>query len=116
MILTVRSMLWAVPTAYASCWCFQKDAYEEMWFLIIPPMMTFLDDYEIRYKVEGMRIVDAMLKKVPPDLLRKTGVTDLLFTVSPLHFAFSRLYSLLSANILSSLAFTGPYTVTHLPS
>lgn len=44
--------------------------------------MIFLDDYEIQYKTEGMRIVDVILKNVPPDLLRRTGVTDLLFTVS----------------------------------
>lgn len=60
----------------------QNNAYEKMWFLVVPPTMTLLDDYEIRYKIEGMKIVDAMLRNVPPDLLRRTGVTELLFTVS----------------------------------
>ncbi|EIM85518.1 uncharacterized protein STEHIDRAFT_80936 [Stereum hirsutum FP-91666 SS1] len=64
-------------------WCvagIENDAYERMWFLVVPPTMTLLDDYEIRYKIEGMKIVDAMIKNVPSDLLRRTGVTELLFT------------------------------------
>jgi hypothetical protein len=43
--------------------------------------MTLLDDYEAPYKLRGIRIVSEMLEQVPMDLLRRTGVDGLLFTV-----------------------------------
>jgi hypothetical protein len=42
--------------------------------------MTLLDDYEMQYKIEGVRIVRALII-APSDLLRRTGVADLLFDV-----------------------------------
>jgi uncharacterized protein YfaT (DUF1175 family) len=45
--------------------------------------MTLLDDYEAKYKLWGVRIVLEMLKHVPNDLLRRTGVDGLLRSVSP---------------------------------
>ncbi|KIK07682.1 hypothetical protein K443DRAFT_129044 [Laccaria amethystina LaAM-08-1] len=62
-------------------WCvsnIQKDWYEEVWPLVIPPVMTLLDDYEAKYKLWGVRIVLEMLKHVPKDLPRRTGVDGLL--------------------------------------
>lgn len=44
--------------------------------------MTLLDDYEAKYKLWGVRIVLEMLKHVPKDLLRRTGVDGLLRSVS----------------------------------
>lgn len=43
--------------------------------------MTLLDDYEVAYKLRGITIISQMLKTVPPDLLRRTGVYDLIFSV-----------------------------------
>jgi hypothetical protein len=43
--------------------------------------MTLLDDYEAPYKLRGIRIVAEMLQRVPNDLLKRTGVDVLLFTV-----------------------------------
>lgn len=40
--------------------------------------MTFLDDYEARYKLRGVVIVQEMLRHVPKDLLKRTGVDGLL--------------------------------------
>ncbi|EDR04901.1 uncharacterized protein LACBIDRAFT_303763 [Laccaria bicolor S238N-H82] len=62
-------------------WCvsnIQTNWYEEMWPLVIPPVMTLLDDYEAKYKLWGVRITLEMLKHVPKDLLRRTGVDGLL--------------------------------------
>jgi len=42
--------------------------------------MTLLDDYEVAYKLRGITTVSRMLKTVPPDLLRRTGVDDLIFS------------------------------------
>jgi len=66
----------------AVLWCVQRipaDAYERLWYLVIPPVMTMLDDYEIKYKLEAVTIVRALLESAPPELLRRTGVADLLF-------------------------------------
>ena len=56
--------------------------YERVWHLVIPPMMTLLDDYEVPYKTLGVRIVSEMLDRVPPELLRRTGMDGLILAVS----------------------------------
>lgn len=64
-------------------WCIlntQSPTYEQIWPLILPPTMTFLDDYEVPYKVLGVHLVSDMLTRVPPELLLRTGVDALLFT------------------------------------
>lgn len=43
--------------------------------------MTLLDDYEAPYKLRGIKIVSDMLERVPVDILRRTGIDGLLFTV-----------------------------------
>jgi hypothetical protein len=43
--------------------------------------MTMLDDYEVPYKLQGVRIACEMLQQVPPELLRRTGVETLLQSV-----------------------------------
>jgi len=42
--------------------------------------MILLDDYEASYKLHGIQIVSNMLRNVPADLLRRTGVDGLLFS------------------------------------
>lgn len=59
--------------------------------------MTLLDDYEIAYKLRGVAIVSRMLKTVPPDLLRRTGVDELIFSVCLFRLVF---YSGKSAHAL----------------
>jgi hypothetical protein len=43
--------------------------------------MTLLDDYEVPHKLSGTRAARALIAAAPPDLLRRTGVADLLFAV-----------------------------------
>ncbi|KAJ7497480.1 hypothetical protein FB451DRAFT_1211627 [Mycena latifolia] len=62
-------------------WCVQhipSTAYEELWHLVIPPIMALLDDYEARYKLEGVKITSVMLERVPSSVLKRTGVDSLL--------------------------------------
>lgn len=59
----------------------QSEDYEKLWHLIIPPVMTLLDDYDAGYKLYGIQIVAEMLKTVPAELLRRTGVGELIFSV-----------------------------------
>ncbi|KAI5829782.1 hypothetical protein K523DRAFT_320316 [Schizophyllum commune Tattone D] len=64
-------------------WCarhMDKDAYEDLWHLIIPPVMTLLDDYQSAYKLRGIVVVRDMLARVPAGLLKRTGVAALLQT------------------------------------
>ena len=63
--------------------------YERLWHLIIPPIMTLLDDYEVSYKLLGVQAVAKMLENVPAEILRRSGVDELLFTVRPLLFLAS---------------------------
>lgn len=43
--------------------------------------MTFLDDYQVPFKIRGVNLVSDLLTRVPPELLLRTGVDGLLFTV-----------------------------------
>jgi len=54
-----------------------------MWHLIIPPVMTLLDDFEAKHKLQGVFVVQEMLQRVPSDLLKRTGVDGLLRQVCP---------------------------------
>jgi len=59
----------------------QPDGYEDIWPLLIPPMMTLLDDYQAEHKLEGVRIVSLMLHTIPQRTLLRTGVYELIFSV-----------------------------------
>ncbi|KAF7433614.1 hypothetical protein PC9H_005575 [Pleurotus ostreatus] len=64
-------------------WCVRhipNDYWDELWHLIIPPIMTLLDDYEAKYKVQGAKIVSEMLRTVPRTVLKRTGIDGLLNT------------------------------------
>ncbi|KAG6813187.1 hypothetical protein H0H92_013307 [Tricholoma furcatifolium] len=65
-------------------WCvlhMHKDSYETLWPLIIPPVMALLDDFEACYKLRGVEIVSEMLRHVPGQLLKRTGVDGLIRSV-----------------------------------
>jgi hypothetical protein len=44
-------------------------------------MMTYLDDYQPAYKVYGVEMVNEMLQAAPPELLKRTGLDELLRSV-----------------------------------
>ncbi|KAJ8585420.1 hypothetical protein M405DRAFT_865407 [Rhizopogon salebrosus TDB-379] len=90
-----------VGTANVLGWCLRNvDAYtyESVWHLIIPPVMTFLDDFEASYKLQGVRLVSDLLYRVPPELLKRTGVDGLLFT--SLSGTFNHLRDPLTPNLI----------------
>ncbi|GAA5842665.1 hypothetical protein JCM9279_003654 [Rhodotorula babjevae] len=47
---------------------------EDLWPFLLPPVLTFLDDYEAQNKLAGVSILDALLDKADESLLRRTGV------------------------------------------
>ncbi|KAH9059363.1 hypothetical protein EDB87DRAFT_1622556 [Lactarius vividus] len=67
--------LWGEPSLHV---LEETDAYERLWYLVVPPMMTLLDDFEARYKLLGIQVVNAMLEHVPPSLLNRTGISELI--------------------------------------
>ena len=61
----------------------QSTVYEKLWHLVIPPVMTLLDDYEVKYKLQGVRLASHLLENAPGELLRRTGIDGLLYQVRP---------------------------------
>ncbi|ELU41815.1 hypothetical protein AG1IA_04135 [Rhizoctonia solani AG-1 IA] len=57
----------------------KENDIEILWPLIIPPLLTLLDDYKSTYKIRGVEVTNALLKKAPSSLLHRTGVDELLF-------------------------------------
>jgi len=67
-------------------------------------VMTLLDDYEAPYKLRGIKIVSEMLERVPKDLLKRTGVDELLFT--SLSISLTNLHNPLTPSILRTAILT----------
>lgn len=43
--------------------------------------MTLLDDYEVRFKLQGVFVVQQMLQHVPKGLMKRTGIDGLIHSV-----------------------------------
>ncbi|GJE84793.1 hypothetical protein PsYK624_008690 [Phanerochaete sordida] len=64
-------------------WCIRQmrpAAFEQLWHLVVPPVMTLLDDYEIKYRLLSLPVVNHLLDNAPGELLRRTGINGLLIT------------------------------------
>jgi len=59
----------------------KSDSYEAIWHLLIPPVMTFIDDYQMRYKLKGVKLASQLIQCAPKNLLSRTGVGQLIITV-----------------------------------
>ncbi|KAK0253258.1 hypothetical protein B0A54_11380 [Friedmanniomyces endolithicus] len=49
---------------------------EEVWHLIVPPLLTLLDDWEVKYKQTGAELLNILLQATPSSLLERTGLGD----------------------------------------
>lgn len=45
--------------------------------------MTLLDDFEVRYKLQGVLVIQQMLRHVPKGLMKRTGINGLIHSVRP---------------------------------
>ncbi|KAI0676734.1 hypothetical protein C8Q78DRAFT_999181 [Trametes maxima] len=64
-------------------WCLRQangQAIERLWHLFVPPTLTYLDDFQAEYKLQGAHLVSQLLRVAPADLLRRTGMDVLLST------------------------------------
>ncbi|KIK54455.1 hypothetical protein GYMLUDRAFT_905811 [Collybiopsis luxurians FD-317 M1] len=62
-------------------WCLhhiQAHDYDRLWYLVIPPVMTFLDDYQVPYKLKGVEMINELLQRLPREILKRTGVDGLV--------------------------------------
>lgn len=48
----------------------------EVWPMLIPPVLTLVDDWETRYKATGAELLGELLKVVEPELLERTGLGE----------------------------------------
>lgn len=58
-------------------WCVKElnqRNVEEVWPLVIPPILTLIDDWETRYKKLGTVLLKDLLTITPVDLLSRTGL------------------------------------------
>ncbi len=49
---------------------------EEVWHLLVPPILTLLDDWETKYKQTGAELLNLLLQTTPSSLLERTGLGD----------------------------------------
>lgn len=49
---------------------------EECWPLLVPPILTLLDDWEVKYKRIGAEHLNNLLQITPPSLLTRTGLGE----------------------------------------
>ncbi|KAK1062653.1 CCA tRNA nucleotidyltransferase, mitochondrial [Friedmanniomyces endolithicus] len=49
---------------------------EEVWHLIVPPILTLLDDWETKYKQTGAELLNLLLQTTPSSLLERTGLGE----------------------------------------
>nr|POF03491.1 cca trna nucleotidyltransferase, mitochondrial [Quercus suber] len=50
------------------------ETLEEVWPLIVPPVLTLVDDLDVEYKLRGIRFLRQILAVTPPTLLARTGL------------------------------------------
>ena len=60
---------------------------ENIWHMLVPPLMIMLDDHEPAYRSAGIQSVRMFLEIVPPRLLVRTGLHELILTVRSRYFA-----------------------------
>ena len=52
----------------------QPGEIEDLWPFLLPPLLSYLDDFESANKMRGVAILGTLLKHVDASLLRRTGV------------------------------------------
>ncbi|KAF8305477.1 hypothetical protein DL93DRAFT_2102035 [Clavulina sp. PMI_390] len=63
-------------------WCIMQlddGDFETLWPLVIPPLMTLVDDFDPRFKPRGIAVATELVDRVDASLLKRTGVDSLLF-------------------------------------
>ena len=49
---------------------------EVVWPMVVPPVLTLVDDWEVEYKAMGAELLQKVLNVTPPLLLERTGLGE----------------------------------------
>ncbi|PAV20807.1 atp :trna-specific trna nucleotidyltransferase [Pyrrhoderma noxium] len=85
-------------------WCIRhipENGYEQVWHLLIPPLMILIDDYQAAYKLRGALLALDLLENVPVTILKRTGISKLLLTA--LSKAYTSLHDDLSPDLIRTI-------------
>ncbi|PVG01015.1 hypothetical protein CPB86DRAFT_812602 [Serendipita vermifera] len=52
--------------------------WDIIWPLLLPPILTYLDDWEAIYRLHGIALARKLVERAPKDLLARTGVNQLI--------------------------------------
>ncbi|KAG9043213.1 hypothetical protein FS837_009858 [Tulasnella sp. UAMH 9824] len=58
----------------------QRDDLESLWPMLIPPLMTLLDDHQTQFRIKGIQVLRELLERVDAKLLERTGIASLFST------------------------------------
>ncbi|KAG8993761.1 hypothetical protein FRB93_001915 [Tulasnella sp. JGI-2019a] len=61
-------------------WCIgnlEQSDFETLWPLLIPPLMTMLDDHDLYFRIAAIKILQILLHRVDGSLLKRTGIESL---------------------------------------
>ncbi|KIM33535.1 hypothetical protein M408DRAFT_326227 [Serendipita vermifera MAFF 305830] len=64
-------------------WCLtslQDNDWESIWPLIIPPVLTYMDDWEAAQRLFGVALTRQLVARAPSSLLTRTGIDQLIRT------------------------------------
>lgn len=67
--LSLGLLAWTIRTL-------DKQSIEKVWPLVIPPVLTLIDDWETKYKSLGASLLTQILAATPPSLLQRTGLGE----------------------------------------
>lgn len=55
-----------------------ESTLEHDWPMVIPPLLTIMDDHEVRYKTKGAQLIKLLLESTSPALLARTGLGEVI--------------------------------------
>ncbi|KAI9329232.1 hypothetical protein DFJ73DRAFT_964288 [Zopfochytrium polystomum] len=74
-------------------------------YLVVPPMLTMIDDYDPVYKERGVRLLQHVVANSVATDLRKTGLTDVFFEALKVCFSYHSHPNVLNAALQASIEF-----------
>lgn len=68
--------------------------------LVLPPLLTIMDDWDTQYRLQGLECLDVLLDKVAPVTMKRMGIDQLFLKVN---LVFSKTYMLQKVFTLTSV-------------
>jgi Tti2 family len=60
----------------------QEQDWETLWPLLIPPVLTYMDDWAALHRLQGVNICHRLIERSPSSILSRTGIDELMRSVS----------------------------------